>query len=201
MMKLILASASPRRAMLLSQVGIPYQVIIPDFSEMITEDIAPDQLVLEFAMKKARSVSCRLRSGLVLAADTVVWHRGKILGKPDNEEDARRMLRLLSNECHKVLTGIALVDVAAEKYETGYSETSVWMKQLSEEIIDAYIATGEPMDKAGAYAIQGRAAIFIAKLEGCYFNIVGLPLGLLHDLLLKISLVSWYNWKDGDYAK
>lgn len=189
-MKLILASASPRRADLLRQAGISFQVIAPDIEEDLTVSLPPQEMVTWLAHKKALAVSKGLDRGIILAADTIVLHRGKILGKPLDQDDARCMISHLSGDEHEVLTGIALFDAASGRSESAVSTTRVWLKTLTEAEIDTYLATGEPFDKAGAYAIQGQAALFVERIEGCYFNVVGLPLSLLHDLMKRMQTPS-----------
>lgn len=200
-MKLILASASPRRADLLRQSGIPFQVVIPDVSEDLNAVPEPQEMVTRLALRKAIAVSEHLKQGIILAADTVVLYRGAVMGKPRDHDDARRMLRLLSGDKHEVLTGIALVDAASGRSECAVSTTGVWLKDLSDGEIDSYVKTGEPFDKAGAYGIQGLAALFVEKIEGCYFNVVGLPLNLLYSLMKLMQVPIWLNGKDCDNAQ
>ncbi|NLA26382.1 MAG: septum formation protein Maf [Firmicutes bacterium] len=195
-MELILASRSPRRAALLRQAGIPHRVILSDLPEGEQQQfLDPIEMAVSLALQKARGVAATLQEGLVLGADTLICHGGEILGKPADRGEARRMLRCLSGGRHRVITGLALVDVQANKQESCFCETRVWMRILEDELIDAYVATGEPMDKAGAYAIQGKAAIFIEKLEGCYFNVVGLPLHQLSLLLSRMGIKPWSGWR------
>lgn len=198
-MKLILASASPRRAALLGQAGIPYRVVesgLHDESE--PPGTAPAETAVRLALRKAQRVAGGLREGVVLGADTIVLHRDEILGKPRDRDEARRMLRRLSGEEHLVITGIALIDVRTGSYECDFAETRVWMRVLEPEIIEAYLATGEPMDKAGAYGIQGKAAIFVERIEGSYFNAVGLPLYQLSLLLSRMGIKPWFGWRESD---
>ena len=195
-MELILASASPRRAALLRQAGISYRVILSNVQEEEQPQIIdPGELAISLALRKALQVAGTLTEGLVLGADTLVCRGGEILGKPVDRDDARRMLRCLSGGRHSVITGLALVDVQAKKNESCFCETRVWMRALEDELIEAYVATGEPMDKAGAYAIQGKAAVFIEKIEGCYFNVVGLPLHQLSLLLSRMAIKPWSGWR------
>lgn len=195
-MELILASASPRRAALLRQAGIPHRIILSGLQgEERSGLLDPGESASFLALQKARPVALSLREGLVLGADTLVCHRGKILGKPADEDEARRMLRFLSGEVHSVITGLALVDARTDEYESCFTETRVWMRVLEDELIDAYVATGEPMDKAGAYAIQGKAAVFVERIEGCYFNVVGLPLHQLFLLLSRMDIKPWSQWR------
>lgn len=200
-MNLILASGSPRRAELLQQAGIAFRVEIPNISEENEQSASPRGLVLKLAQKKALAVSKRLAEGYILAADTIVVHKCEILGKPAGRKEAKQMLRRLSGEKHEVFTGLALLNASSGNIEIGAETTFVWMKKLNQEHIDAYIDTGEPFDKAGAYGIQGRAGLFIEKINGCYSNVVGLPLGLLFDLILRMNVSIWLSGKDGDYAK
>ncbi|MDO5426185.1 MAG: Maf family protein [Eubacteriales bacterium] len=187
MKKIILASASPRRRELLTQAGIPFEVITSQTEEIITKE-TPGEAVMELALQKARAVAERLcTDAIVIGADTVVAIDGKILGKPADEADAKRMLELLSGRTHEVCTGVALLIREGERLrETVFFEgTQVEMYPITEEEILSYIATGEPMDKAGAYAIQGRAAIFVKGIKGDYANVVGLPVGRLYQELKK----------------
>ena len=195
-MKLILASASPRRAALLRQAGIPHRVVLSDLKiEERPEIFTPAELAVYLALQKARRVAAGLREGIVLGADTVVYHRGEVLGKPADLDEARRMLRRLSGGQHSVITGLALVNARTNICESDFAETRVWMRALEDELIDAYVATGEPMDKAGAYAIQGKAALFVERIEGCYFNVVGLPLYQLSLLLSRMEIKPWSGWR------
>ena len=178
MEKIILASASPRRRQILGSAGIPFEVITSDADENCGEGLSPRELTTLLAERKLDAVYKKTGDGrLILAADTVVAIRGKILGKPKDEEDAYRMLSLLSGRRHEVYTGIAMRKDG--KLVTDCAVTSVYMRKLDEEEIRAYIATGEPFDKAGAYAVQERGGAFIVKLNGGYHNVVGLPLDLV----------------------
>lgn len=192
-MTLILASASPRRADLLRQAGLSFRIIVPEVEEMITGKVPPQELVKQLSREKAQQVAAKIKSGFVLGADTLVFHRKAILGKPGDHDEAREMLKRLQGDRHEVLTGLCLVDAATGNFESGMAITAVWLKPLSDGQINAYIATGEPLDKAGAYGIQGKAGLFVEKIEGCYFNVVGLPLGLLYDLLKKTKQPFWLN--------
>ena len=200
-MKLILASASPRRAELLRQVGIPFEVIAPKVCEHVAEPLSPEELAGKLAREKAEAVAKDIDRGLVLAADTLVYYRGLILGKPVDAEEAGRMLKLISGDQHEVITALYLIDTATGRHESGIATTKVWMKELTPQQITAYRTTGEPYDKAGAYGIQGFAALFINRIEGCYFNVVGLPLSLLYDLLNNMHFNTWLNGEDSNHAK
>ena len=185
---IVLASASPRRQELLRQIGCGFRVVVSDAEELSGDGISPEQLAVENARRKAEDVAAKEGGNApVLGADTVVAVDETILGKPKDETDAVRMLRLLSGRQHFVYTGIALA-YRGEIYE-GVVRTEVWVDELSEKEIDAYIATGEPMDKAGAYAVQGIAAKFIPRIDGSFSNVVGLPLHAVKELARKAGIV------------
>jgi len=185
---LILASASPRRQELLQQIGCDFRVFVSHAEELSESGVSPEKMATENARRKAEDVASRDTKGLpVLGADTVVAVDATILGKPKDEEDAARMLRLLSGRRHFVYTGVALVYHGATY--TSVVQTAVWMDKMSDEEISAYIATGEPMDKAGAYAVQGIAAKFIPKIEGSFSNVVGLPLHEVKNLARKAGIL------------
>lgn len=197
-MDLVLASASPRRAALLRQAGLSFRVMPAGVNESNAGACSdPAGMVVRLARAKAGRVAARLKTGVVIGADTMVVHRGEVLGKPRDRFDARQMLLRLSGCRHSVLTGLALVDVPTGRIEESFTETRVWMRALETELIDAYVATDEPMDKAGAYGIQGKAALFVEKIEGCYFNVVGLPLNRLYLLLSRMEINPWSSWGDG----
>jgi septum formation protein len=187
---LILASASPRRRELLAQAGFSFEVHPAQIPEDPYPNEDPISYVTRLAREKAQSVFAELSSKgsatpQVVGADTTVTLDNQILGKPEDPADAARILRLLSGRTHRVITGVALV--TAERTQVASEVTAVKFLTLSEEEIAAYIATGEPMDKAGAYAIQGRAARWIPRIEGDYFNVVGLPIALVTTLLESIA--------------
>ena len=182
---LILASASPRRRELLTQAGFNFRVHPAHIPEDLQAGEDPIAYVTRLAREKARAVYDQLAAAepriAVLGADTTVTLDNHILGKPEDAADAARMLRLLSGSTHRVITGVSLV--SAVGVQTAAEVTAVQFLTLSDAEIEAYVATGEPMDKAGAYAIQGRAARWIPRIEGCYFNVVGLPIALVATLL------------------
>ncbi len=193
MQDLILASASPRRSDLLQQAG--YQFIIHkstlDHEEM---SLPPPKGIENLALEKAQDVAVKYESGVILGADTAVIHQNEVLGKPRDEEEAAKMLKLLSGDEHHVITGIALLEVNQNEILTSivdHVKTRVWMRKLEQDEIIAYINTGEPMDKAGAYGIQEKAAVFVKKLEGCYFNVVGLPLPQVYLFLSRLGIKPW----------
>ena len=185
--ELILASASPRRAEILRAAGWPFVARPADIDETRQADEAAIAYVERLAREKASAVARQLSSGLVLGADTVVLLDAEILGKPADADDAGRMLRALSGRWHEVVTGVALVRADNGQHSVAHERTRVRFAALSDAEIDWHAATGEPLDKAGAYAIQGRAALFIEEIQGDYWNVVGLPLRLLYRLLKKNS--------------
>lgn len=183
---LTLASKSPRRKELLKQIGIPFVVIVSDAEEVSGNSWTPAALVVENAKRKARAVAEKYPDSPVLGADTVVSLEGKIFGKPKDKDEARKMLTALSGKMHEVTTGLALIN--RNEIRTTSVTTKVFFDTMTKADIDAYIATDEPMDKAGAYAIQGKAARFIEKIEGSYSNVVGLPLNALIQMGKGLNL-------------
>lgn len=183
-MQLILASGSPRRKELLSLFHIPFTVIPADVDETMDPAKAPCDEVARLSAKKARAVK-REPDDVVIAADTIVVCEGKVLGKPKSEENAYAMLSLLSGRDHQVMTGCTVL--RGEKCETFTEVTDLHFRTLSEREIRAYIASGEPMDKAGAYGIQGGAALFCRRMEGDYYNVMGLPVCRLWQTLQSIA--------------
>ena len=184
---LILASGSPRRRELLSQIGIPYLVDPSSYAEETPRHKHPDKYVVAQALGKARNIAKKYPGQWVLGADTVVAVDDRILGKPASPEEAAAMLEGLSGRKHSVFTGIALV--CDERERTEAVETRVWFRHIGHKEIEQYIATGEPMDKAGAYGIQGKAAVFVEKINGSYSNVVGLPLSQVYQLVEKGEVV------------
>lgn len=179
--KLILASASPRRAELLRNAGIAFTARATRIPERRKRGELPKKFAERLAREKARAIRARKPRSVVLGADTIVVIRGQVLGKPRDRRDAHRMLRLLSGRTHQVTTAVCL---AGPGFEDTRSETTrVSMRKLSEKEIRGYVAGGEPMDKAGGYAIQGIASRFVSRIEGCYFNVVGLPVPLVYRML------------------
>ena len=185
---LILASGSPRRVELLRQVGVPFSVV-PSLVEENETAVKPAGLAIELALAKALEVAGRITGQWVLGADTVVVVGGEILGKPVNEKDAARMLRLLSGRSHFVTTGFAVVDPAGGAAHCQAPTTEVRVKTLCENEISGYIATGEPFGKAGAYAVQGVGAFLVGGLKGSYTNVVGLPLFQVLEALVRTGAV------------
>lgn len=183
----ILASASPRRRELLSLIFSDFRVIPSEFDEdSVPSHLAPPDYVLHSAIMKARDVAARFPESIIIGADTIVVIDEAILGKPRDTADAARMLRLLSGRTHRVYTGVAVMRGGIE--HAAVECTEVTFRELSDEMICRYIASGEPMDKAGAYAIQGKGAVLISSISGCYPNVVGLPLYRLSLLLGKLGI-------------
>jgi septum formation protein len=178
---LVLASASPRRAELLRLAGFTFEVAPADVDEMPREAELAEHYVRRLAEAKARAVAAQHPGAAVLGADTTVAVDGAILGKPADSADAVAMLHRLQGRAHDVLTGVAVVGPGWSA--SSVATTRVWMAPLTAEDIDGYVASGEPMDKAGAYAIQGLASRFVTRIEGSYPNVVGLPVHLVHELL------------------
>ena len=186
-MKIILASKSPRRKEILQTLGFEFEVVTADTDESSTET-DPRALTRDLAERKGREVAKAItqKDVLVISCDTVVWCDGKILGKPKDEADATAMLKLLSGRKHTVTSGLSL-SFNGETV-TDSEDTDVYFAELSNDFIDKYVASGDPMDKAGGYAVQGVASMWIDKLDGCYFNVVGLPVRLLCRLLEQSGL-------------
>ncbi len=183
---LILASGSPRRRELLAQIGIAYMVNPSSYEEHAAKKKEPEKHVQALAVGKACDVAAKYPGQWVLGADTIVAIDGKILGKPRNTKEAAAMLHELSDAKHSVYTGVALVK--DDTVITKVVETKVWFRRLTDREIDDYVASGEPMDKAGAYGIQGKAAAFVDKINGSYTNVVGLPLSQVCKMLRKAKV-------------
>lgn len=190
-MELILASASPRRKEMLSLMGYQFSVK-PSRAEENISPCAPGEYVSSLARIKAASVAAENGSCCVLGSDTIVYLDGKILGKPRDEEDAFRLLSMLSGCTHTVYTGVAIIAPGYEK--VFYDKADVTFRKLSPAEIRAYIATGEPMDKAGAYGIQGPATVFVQSITGCYFTVIGLPNPRVYTALEEIGILP--AWRD-----
>jgi septum formation protein len=189
MKKIILASQSPRRKWLLEQIGLEFDIIPSTFDEDIEGKKFSKKLIESLAYEKAKEVAGRTdKEALIIAADTVVIMGSEILGKPIDEADAKKMLQKLSNRTHQVITAIAIIDKYEDKTLINSTISKVKFKKLSDREIEDYIKTGEPMDKAGSYGIQAYGSLFVEKVEGCYNNIVGLPLNLLAEMLKSFGV-------------
>ncbi len=187
--KIVLASSSPRRKDLLGLIRIPHVIVHPQVVEENYGYEDPVAHVLRLSRLKALSVKPKFTEGFILGADTTVVLDGNILGKPEDPLQAKAMLRKLSGRRHEVYTGLTLIDAKTGKEVQGYERTSVKIRRLSLEEIDAYVATGEPLDKAGSYGIQGYGAGIVEKIEGCYFNVVGLPIVRLVMLVRELERI------------
>lgn len=184
MKKLVLASASARRREMLSHLGLDFTVFCPDADEVSALPDDPGEAVEEIARRKANAASVRFEKGdIVIASDTVVCHDGHVLTKPRDAADAEKMLSALSGACHKVYSGLCVTD--GEKCVCTHSETLVRMREISGDELDAYIESGEPFDKAGGYGIQDLGGMFVERIEGDYYNVVGMPLEKLCLILRK----------------
>ena len=184
-MNIILASASPRRKEILENANVKFKIMASDIEELTLEGESPCQMVMRLAFEKGMDIASKQKSDLIISADTIVVLDNIILGKPKDEIQAREMIRSLSGRSHQVITGISLINLDNNKKIIDYVISNVKFKSLSEQDINDYIATKESLDKAGAYGIQGYGALLVDEIQGDYFNIVGLPISRLSDLLKK----------------
>ena len=185
---LVLASQSPRRKELLEVLGIPFSIVAPETDERPRPAESPEDYVVRVAREKALDVSLRVVNSVVLSADTVVTIDGHILGKPRDRSDAIRMLTQLSGREHQVFTAVCVLDQSGDQIREALEKTAVSFRQLTGQEIEDYIRREDVMDKAGAYAIQGFASVFIPRISGSYSNVMGLPLALVYELLRSTSL-------------
>jgi len=185
--KIILASGSPRRADLLAKIGVEFGQEPSHILERPHQGEAPPDYIIRLARAKVVAVARKHEAGLVIGADTIVVLDGRLLGKPEDNDDARRMLKQLSGKWHAVMTGIALIDAGTRREVADYDKTLVRFAQMTDREIDWYVESGEPMDKAGAYGIQGFGALFVDEIAGNYDNVVGLPLPLLYRLARRLG--------------
>ena len=189
----VLASASPRRKELLRKIGLKFEVDPSRNKEEVIIGLKPQELAIRLSLEKAREVAGRHKNAIVIAADTFGVFRGKIIGKPHTPEEALKTLSLLNGKSHTVITGFTVIDTQIDKTVSRVIETKVWLKRLTSEEIEAYINTGEPLDKAGAYAIQGLGAVIVERMEGDYYNVIGLPLSALAETLEEFGIKLLYN--------
>ncbi len=183
--RVILASGSPRRRELLGEMGVEFEIDVPDVDETVGG--TPDKMVAVLAERKARAVAERRDGGLIVAADTLVALDDRALGKPADDEEAKEMLRALSGRTHDVFTGVCVLDAASGRAMVEAVRTGVRFREISDAEIEAYVATGEPRDKAGAYAIQGGAGAFVDGYEGSRTNVIGLPVEKLTEMLKEMN--------------
>ena len=186
--RIILASASPRRKEILEIAGLKFSVDVSEYEEDMELGLKPHQLARFLSSEKAKTIAAKYKDALVIAADTFIVFKGKLLGKPHTGEEARRMLVLLNGKAHSVITGFTIIDTKTKKKLSRSVETKVYFRKMTEQEIESYVRTGEPLDKAGAYAIQGIGAVIVKKIEGDYFNVVGLPLNSLVEALRKFGV-------------
>ena len=189
--KVVLASASPRRRAILRQVGVEPEVCAVDIEEIkeLSGHMDEEALTVRNATMKAQAAAEKYDDALVIAADTIVVLEGQIFGKPADEAEAKGMLSLLSGRVHQVYTGICLIDTRSGRSISGADICQVTFSRLSNQIIDEYVADGEPMDKAGAYAIQGKGALLVDKIDGDYYTVMGLSLTLLRQLAGVLAMM------------
>ncbi len=189
-MELILASASPRRKELLEKIGLPFTVQPAKGEERITQK-SPAAVVMELSRQKAEEIAAAQTGDcIIIGADTVVAKGEKIMGKPKDAADAKQMLRSIADDCHQVYTGVTLIRTGAHPQSVTFQEkTDVCLYPISDAEVDAYIASGDPMDKAGAYGIQGDFAIYVKRIAGDYYNVVGLPIGRVYQELKRMLFV------------
>ena len=188
MKKIILASASPRRKELLEKIGLKFEVEPSNYAEDMRSRLSPGELAKSISLEKAKVVASKHKNAIVIAADTFIVFRGKIMGKPGTEAEARKMLMMLRGKSHSVITGFTILDTDRNKVLTKSVETIIHIKNLTPEEIDAYVKSKEPLDKAGAYAIQGLGSVIVERIEGDYFNVMGLPLSALAEGLKEFGV-------------
>ncbi len=188
MREIILASASPRRREILGITGLSFAICASDYEEDLNLSLRPRVLARFLSRKKAESVAPKYKNAIIIAADTFIVFRDRLLGKPHTGKEAERMLRMLNGEVHSVITGFTIMDTGRGKTLSRSVETSVYFRRLDREEIRAYVRSKESLDKAGAYAIQGRGAVFIKKIDGDFFNVMGLPLSALTEGLKKFGV-------------
>lgn len=183
---LILASASPRRSAMLRELGVSFDTVPSSFIEPPHANGQPPRTYVKAnARGKARQVAADMIAGIVIGADTVVVHRGRVLGKPSSMDEARRFLSMLNGDKHEVITGVCLIDADSRRMLVEAEKTTVTFRHLDEREIECYLQSINPLDKAGAYAIQAYGALIVEKISGCYYNVVGFPLALIESMLLQ----------------
>lgn len=188
MRKIILASASPRRKKILEKTGLNFSITTSNYEEDLDLPLKPRELARFLSRKKAEAVMNRYKNAIIIAADTFIVFRGRPFGKPHSPLEARKMLSLLNGRSHTVITGYTVINTGTGEKITRSVETRVWIKKMTVEEIDAYVASREPLDKAGAYAIQGQGAMIVKRIDGDYLNVVGLPLFDIVQTLKKLGI-------------
>ena len=188
MKEVILASASPRRKELLEKIGLRFKVEPSNYEEDITSALEPHELAQKISLEKAKVVANKHQNVIVVAADTFIVFGDQILGKPHTEKEARKMLEAISGKSHSVITGFSIIDTSNNKTLSKSVETKIYVRKLTLAEIDAYVKSKEPLDKAGAYAIQGLGSVFVEKIDGDYYNVVGFPLSALTEALKEFDI-------------
>jgi len=188
MKTIILASASPRRKEILAKTGLKFKVDESDYKENMDIRLPPRQLATLHSIGKAQAVAAKYRNALIISADTIVVLKNRVFGKPRDRQEAKKMLKTLSGKAHTVITVYTILDSASEKVTTKSVESKVFFKRLTDDEITTYIKSGEPLDKAGAYGVQGLGALIVKRIEGDFFNVMGLPLNALAESLKKFGI-------------
>ena len=188
MQKIILASQSPRRQQLLNQIGLDFEIAPSDYKEDFSLELPPRELVQLFSQEKARDITGKYPEHIIVAADTIVVLGKQILGKPETPDKAKETLNRISGQKVTSITGVTVLKTPERQESSQIVETDIWIKELTETEIDNYVATEEPLDKAGAFAIQGTGALITEKIEGSYSNVVGLPLLETYQILKKMGI-------------
>ena len=188
MRTIILASASPRRKELLARIGLRFEVEPSNYEEDMPSGLEPHELAQKISLEKAEIVASKHKDAVVIAADTFIFFGGQILGKPHTENEARKMLKTINGKPHSVITGFSIIDTGKNKTLSKSVETKIYIRKLTLSEIDAYVKSREPLDKAGAYAIQGLGAVIVERIEGDYFNVMGLPLSALTEALKDFGI-------------
>lgn len=188
MRKIILASKSPRRKQLLEMIGLEFEVAASDINEDLKENLPPDEFVKKLSLLKAEDIAKRFPNSIIISADTVIVLENKTIGKPKDEKHAKEILKNCSGNTHKVLTGFTILDSSNSNVVSKSVETKVTFRKMSDVEIESYIASGEPLDKAGGYAVQGIGSVFVEKIEGDFFNVVGLPVYNVAEELKKFGI-------------
>lgn len=188
MRKIILASASPRRKEILRKTGLNFSICTSDYKEDINLSLKPRALAKFLSRKKAETVAHKYKNAIIIAADTFIVFKNRLLGKPHTDKEAEKMLNMLNGKVHSVITGFTIMDTASKKILSRSVETKVYFKKLGRKEINAYVRSKEPLDKAGAYAIQGLGSVFIERIDGDFLNVVGLPLLALTESLKKFGI-------------
>jgi len=188
MRKIILASASPRRKEILRKTGLNFSICTSDYKEDINLSLKPRALAKFLSRKKAETVAHKYKNAIIIAADTLIVFKNRLLGKPHTDKEAEKMLNMLNGKAHSVITGFTIMDTASKKILSRSVETKVYFKKLGRKEMNAYVRSKEPLDKAGAYAIQGLGSVFIERIDGDFLNVVGLPLLALTESLKKFGI-------------